>query len=229
MLTIQLIMSLLYSCWTLILYVTGQNTFLRPLSAEDERDCFKRMKSGDEDARARLIEHNLRLVAHIVKKYHSRSNESEDLISIGTIGLIKAVETFNIEKGARFATYASRCIENEILMYLRSTKRLSAEVSLFEPIDHDSEGNALAIMDVLKTEDTISDEVDLKIQTVRLLDAIQNILSMRERQIIKARYGLYGTRPLTQREVASHLDISRSYVSRIEKKALQKLKTALEQ
>lgn len=228
MLTFQMLLAALYNCWCLILYVTGQNAFLRPLSPEDERECFERLKNKDREARAKLIEHNLRLVAHIVKKYHSRSNESEDLISIGTIGLIKAVETFNIDKGARFATYASRCIENEILMYLRNTKRLSAEISLYEPIDRDSEGNSLAIMDILKTEDTISDEVDLKIRTSKLLKSIQSALNVRERQIIKSRYGLYGMRPLTQREVASYLGISRSYVSRIEKKALEKLKDEFE-
>ncbi|MBQ3378521.1 MAG: RNA polymerase sporulation sigma factor SigK [Clostridia bacterium] len=227
MLTFQMLIYALYNAWCLILYVTGQNIFSRPLSAADERECFKAMKDGDPCAREKLIEHNLRLVAHIVKKYNARPQESEDLISIGTIGLIKAVNTFDADKGSRFATYASRCIDNEILMHLRSSKRLSCEVSLYEPIESDSDGNALAIMDVLKTEDTVSDEVALKIQTERLLECINSVLNTRERKIIKSRYGLYGMRPLTQMEAADRLGISRSYVSRIEKKALEKLRDAL--
>ncbi|MBR2742699.1 MAG: RNA polymerase sporulation sigma factor SigK [Clostridia bacterium] len=227
MLTLHMLLYALYNAWCLILYIAGPSAFSRPLSAAEERESFKSMKDGDRAARERLIEHNLRLVAHIVKKYTARPQESEDLISIGTIGLIKAVETFDCEKGARFATYASRCIENEILMYLRSSKRLSAEVSLYEPIERDSDGNSLAIMDVLKTEDTVSDEVSKKIRISRLLECVSSVLSARERRIIKSRYGLYGTRPLTQSEAAERLGISRSYVSRIEKKAIEKLREAM--
>ena len=228
MLTFQILIAALYNAWCLILFVTGQNVFSRPLSAAEERECFAAMKAGDRAAREKLIEHNLRLVAHSVKKYSARRSDSEDLISIGSIGLIKAADTFNADKGSRFATYASRCIDNEILMYLRSSKRLSAEVSLYEPIESDAEGNALAIMDVLKTEDTVPGEVAKRIQTARALECINSVLNVRERRIIKARYGLYGTRPLTQTETAERLGISRSYVSRIEKKAVEKLREAME-
>jgi RNA polymerase sporulation-specific sigma factor len=220
----QMVVYTLLNCYYLILYITGQNAFLKPLSADEEQMYFKLLKEGDKQARSKLIEHNLRLVAYIVKKYYSRFKENEDLISIGTIGLIKAVDTFDYEKGAKFATYASRCIENEVLMYFRNTKKLCAEVSLSESIDSDSDGNNLSIIDILKTDDNITDIVDLKIKVAQLLEYIDKQLTPRERKIIKVRYGLLGTRPLTQREVASQLLISRSYVSRIEKKALSKLK-----
>ena len=207
-----------------ILHVTGAGSFPQPLSAKEERECFELMKGGDVSARNRLIEHNLRLVAHIVKKYYTAANEQDDLVSIGTIGLIKAVDTFNADKGIRLSSYAARCIENEILMFFRNCKKSAQDVSMNEPIDTDKDGNALVLMDVMATEDLIVDELDAKIQVEKMYRYIEEVLSEREKIIVKLRYGLGGKVPLTQREVAKKLNISRSYVSRIEKKALQTLK-----
>ncbi len=207
-----------------ILHVTGAGSFPQPLSAKEERECFELMKDGDVSARNRLIEHNLRLVAHIVKKYYTAANEQDDLVSIGTIGLIKAVDTFNADKGIRLSSYAARCIENEILMFFRNCKKSAQDVSMNEPIDTDKDGNALILMDVMATEDLIVEELDTKIQAEKMYRYIDEILSEREKTIVKLRYGLGGTLHLTQREVAKKLNISRSYVSRIEKKALQMLK-----
>ena len=170
-----------------------------------------------------LVERNLRLIAHIIKKYYSNAKDQEDLISIGTIGLIKAINTFNAEKGTRFATYAARCIENEILMFFRSSKKLNAEIRLGDPIDSDKDGNSLLVADILSCEDNVDDAVDLKLKIQRLYCFIESSLNDREKQIIQMRYGLAGNLPLTQREVAQRLRISRSYVSRIEKKTLAKL------
>ncbi len=181
-------------------------------------------KQGDLKAREELIEHNLRLVSHIIKKYYSGYDEQEDLISIGTIGLIKAVDSFNMDKGIRFATYGARCIENEILMFFRSKKKDSCVVSVNEPIDVDSEGNPLTLIDVIYTEDTICDDIDLKNKTVRLYELIEEIENERDREIIINRYGLYNRKELTQREIAKKMGISRSYVSRIEKRILSELK-----
>ena len=172
-----------------------------------------------------LIEHNLRLVAHIIKKYYSQSTEQEELISIGTIGLIKAVSTFDYTKGSKFATYASRCIENEILMHFRYTKKSLNNVSINEPVDTDKDGNALTLIDVMADSSNIDDDVDLLIRSEQLYKYIKKALSPREVEIITHRYGLFGNEPLTQREVAKRLNISRSYVSRIEKKALETLKS----
>ena len=207
-----------------ILHVTGAGSFPQPLSAKEERECFALMKDGDISARNRLIEHNLRLVAHIVKKYYTAANEQDDLVSIGTIGLIKAVDTFNADKGIRLSSYAARCIENEILMFFRNCKKSAQDVSMNEPIDTDKDGNALVLMDVMATEDLIVEELDTKIQAEKMYRYIEDVLSEREKVIVKLRYGLGGKVPLTQREVAKKLNISRSYVSRIEKKALQTLK-----
>lgn len=207
-----------------ILHVTGAGSFPQPLSAKEERECFELMKGGDTSARNRLIEHNLRLVAHIVKKYYTAANEQDDLVSIGTIGLIKAVDTFNADKGIRLSSYAARCIENEILMFFRNCKKSAQDVSMNEPIDTDKDGNALVLMDVMATEDLIVDELDTKMQAEKMYQYIEKVLSEREKIIVKLRYGLGGKVPLTQREVAKKLNISRSYVSRIEKKALQTLK-----
>ena len=207
-----------------ILHVTGAGSFPQPLSAKEERECFALMKGGDVSARNRLIEHNLRLVAHIVKKYYTAANEQDDLVSIGTIGLIKAVDTFNADKGIRLSSYAARCIENEILMFFRNCKKSAQDISMNEPIDTDKDGNALVLMDVMATEDLIVEELDTKIQAEKMYRYIDEVLSEREKVIIKLRYGLGGKVPLTQREVAKKLNISRSYVSRIEKKALQMLK-----
>ena len=209
------------------LHVTAANSFPKPLSKEEEENCFIEMKNGNIEARNRLIEHNLRLVAHIVKKYYSNSDEQDDLISIGTIGLIKAVSTFSYEKGTRFATYGARCIENEILMYFRNKKKYAQDVSFFEPIDSDKDGNALSIMDTLAEEKSVTEDIENKIYTENLYTVIDSELSAREKQIIELRYGLRGRRAYTQREIASKLGISRSYVSRIEKKAIDILKNKI--
>lgn len=203
-----------------ILHVTGSGSFPRPLTAQEEKDCLERLKNGDMKAKNELIEHNLRLVAHIIKKYYANSNDQDDLISIGTIGLIKAVNTFDSSKGIRLSSYAARCIENEVLMFFRSSKKTAQDISINEPIDTDKDGNALTLMDVMATEDNILDNLDCKIKSEQLKRYIHEVLSPREQTIIELRYGLTGHNPLTQREVAQKLGISRSYVSRIEKKSL---------
>lgn len=210
------------------LHVTAASSFPQPLSAKEERECFEKMTAGDKTARAKLIEHNLRLVAHIIKKYYGNSAEQDDLISIGTIGLIKAVSTFDYEKGARFATYASRCIENEILMYFRNKKKYAQDVSFTEPIDSDKDGNTLSLIDIMADERSVAEDIEDKLRDERLYKVIGDTLSLREREIIYLRYGLDGRRSYTQKEVAKHLGISRSYVSRIEKKALETLREHME-
>ena len=208
---------------------TPQN-FPPALPCDEEKKQFFIMRQGgknSEDARQKLILHNLRLVAHIVRKYYSTSKNQDDLISIGTIGLVKAIDTFNVENGARFATYAAKCIQNEILMSFRAQKKHASEISINETIDVDRDGNPLSYMDVISSDEDLSEEVDRKIMTARALTCIKTALSLRERQIIVMRYGLFGTNELTQREIAEKLGISRSYVSRIEKSALEKLKSAL--
>ena len=208
----------------LILHVTGSGSFPRPLKAQEERDYLIKLKNGDQTARSKLIEHNLRLVAHIIKKYYSNLNDQDDLISIGTIGLIKAIDSFDCGKGIRLSSYAARCIENEVLMFFRSGKKSAQDISMNEPIDMDKDGNALTLMDVMSTEDNIVDNLDCKVKSEQLKRYIAQVLTPRERLIIELRYGLNNDHPLTQREVAARLKISRSYVSRIEKKALQLLK-----
>ena len=198
-------------------------SFPLPLSAREEREALAAMTAGDESARNRLIEHNLRLVAHVVKKYYAAREDQDDLISIGTIGLIKAVGTFDAGKNARLATYACRCIENEILMYFRTQRKQSQEVSLSEPIDSDSDGNAISLMDVIRCDDQMLEEIDLSDRRGLLHRYLAEELDGREREILALRYGLGGREPRTQRETAEKLGISRSYVSRIEKKALAKL------
>jgi RNA polymerase sigma factor, sigma-70 family len=179
------------------------------------------------DARDKLIEHNLRLVAHIVKKYYTSNKNQDDLMSIGTIGLIKAIDSFDISNGARFATYASKCLQNEILMYFRAQKKLSSEVSINETIDIDKDGNPLTYIDIISCDDTIADDLDIKMKSSKAIRIIKNELTDRERQIIVLRYGLNGKPAVTQREIAVMLNISRSYVSRIEKSALDKINTQL--
>ena len=204
-------------------------SFPKPLSAEEERAELEKMAAGESAARGRLIEHNLRLVAHVVKKYYAAREDQDDLISVGTIGLIKAVSSFKAEKKIRLATYAAKCIENEILMYFRTLRKQSLEVSLSEPIDSDKEGNALSLLDVISSEDTMLEEIDLSDRQRQLYTLIARELEPRERDIIIARYGLLGAEPLAQREIAAKQNISRSYVSRIEKKALEKLRAHMEE
>lgn len=196
-----------------VLHVTNSGSFPRPLSAAEERHYLALLKAGDENARNVLIERNLRLVVHIIKKYYSTAKDQDDLISIGTIGLIKAVSTFNGEKGTRLATYAARCIENEILMYFRNQKKSAQDVYISDPIDTDKDGNQLTLMDIISCDDTILEDVDLKMKAEKLHRFILTALEPRERMIVELRYGLNGHRPKTQREVAKILGISRSYVS----------------
>lgn len=211
----------------LFLKVSGSGNFPPPLDSEEETLCFIKAREGDTEARKKLIEHNLRLVAHVIKKYASSGTNTDDLMSLGTIGLIKAIDSFDITNGTRFATYASKCLQNEILMYFRSRKKLSGEVSLGDAIDTDKDGNPLTYMDIICCEDTIADDLDFKMKLEKAMWAIDKLLSPRERSIIILRYGLDGNPPVPQREIAERLDISRSYVSRIEKKALQKLRSAM--
>ena len=205
-------------------------SFPRPLSTKDEAECIELCKKGDKAARDKLIEHNLRLVAHIVKKYNMIDKDIDDLISIGTIGLIKSIDTFDSEKGIRLATYASRCIDNELLMMLRSNKRISKEVYLYEPIGSDKEGNEINLLDIIEeAEVDIVENIVLEDDIKKLYGMLGKVLTDREREIIYLRYGLNNKKEVTQREIANKLGISRSYVSRIEKKALRKLKDCFEQ
>jgi RNA polymerase sporulation-specific sigma factor len=207
----------------MILGVEPMQKFPEALSAEEERECFKKCRAGDMKARDKLIEHNLRLVAHIVRKYYISNKNTEDLISVGTIGLVKAVDSFNYENGTRFATYGAKCIQNEILMLFRSQKKLGCEVSLDDTIDVDKDGNPLTYIDIICTDDTIADDVDKKMKITKVLEYIRDQLDEREKKIIIMRYGLGNTKNYTQREVADILGISRSYVSRIEKSVLEKI------
>jgi len=202
-------------------------SFPRALSKEEEQLYLKRMAEGDTDARDKLIEHNLRLVAHIIKKYYTPNGDQDDLISIGTIGLIKGVSTFKPDKNVRLATYASRCIENEILMHFRAQRKLQGELSLSESLDAEGETSALELMDVVRVDDTMLEDLDLRDSCEKVRRCV-SCLSPREAHIIRLRYGLDDRDPLTQREVATLCGISRSYVSRIEKKALEKLKEEYE-
>ena len=215
------------SVFFLISYVSNSNAFPKPLSDSEEAECIKKMKNGDLEARNKLIEHNLRLVAHIAKKYAKCAEDGEELISIGTIGLIKGIMSYDESKGTRLATYAARCIENELLMLMRSNKKSQNDVSLNDPIGTDKEGNQILLVDVMSTEEEVSDIIELKAQVKKLKENILSELDDRERKIITERYGLDGKKPLTQREIAKKLDISRSYISRIEKRAVQKLKKGI--
>ena len=211
-----------------ILGINTPQNFPPPLTYEDERIFFEKMSHGDTVAREKLILHNLRLVSHIVRKYYASAKNSEDLVSIGTLGLVKAVDSFQVEKGAKFATYAARCIQNEVLMHFRAQKKRGGEVSLGETIDVDRDGNPLTYMDVISTGEDLSESVDTKVRIEKVLRLTRSVLDDRERQIITMRYGLFDAkRAYTQKEVAERLGISRSYVSRIEKSALEKLKTGI--
>lgn len=208
----------------LVGYVTNYNLFPEPLSSEEEEKYLRLYEKGDEKAKKVLIERNLRLVAHIAKKYNVSSIDQEDIISIGTIGLIKAVNSYNIDKGVRLATYAARCIENEILMHLRSTKKISQEISINEALGQDKEGNEITFIDVIESDNKcIEDEIDLKMKVKKLYKKIEEVLQDREKMIIELRFGLNGKETKTQSQIAKELGISRSYVSRIETKAINKL------
>lgn len=207
-----------------ILHICHSDTFPKPLTKAEEERYIKLSSLGDKNAKNKLVEHNLRLVAHIIKKYYHCVGDQDDLVSIGTIGLIKAVNTYNPEKKIKLSSYASRCIENEILMHFRNSKKSSQDISLNEAIDSDKDGNPLTLMDIMATEDCIIDDIDTKINLEKLYDYMNEVLNDREIEILTLRFGLNNRTPLTQREIAKLLDISRSYVSRIEKKALQTLR-----
>ncbi|MBR6243782.1 MAG: RNA polymerase sporulation sigma factor SigK [Ruminococcus sp.] len=219
-----MLLHLLRNLFFFALHIDNNTVFPKPLSKKDEEECFIRMASGDQKARNRLIEHNLRLVAHIAKKYSSSQAEQDELISTGTIGLIKAVSTFDYTKGAKFATYASRCIENEILMSFRAAKKSAGDVYINEPVETDKDGNALTLMDLIDDGTDIHEQVELMLRSQQVYSFIDQCLDKREAEIIIYRYGLYGNAPHTQNETSHILGISRSYVSRIEKKALEKLR-----
>lgn len=205
----------------LFAYLNNQ-VFPQPLSEVEEKRYLKELREGSEDARNVLVERNLRLVAHVVRKYESTGEDMEDLISIGTIGLIKGIKTFDNEKGVKLATYVARCVENEVLMHLRNLKKKKTEVSIYDPIGYDKEGNEIALIDILAEDNEIVDMVDMKLQGEKILSKI-DVLSDRERQIIEMRYGVFSGYKEPQREIARKMGISRSYVSRIEKRALKKL------
>ncbi|MBE7061234.1 MAG: sigma-70 family RNA polymerase sigma factor [Clostridiales bacterium] len=207
--------------------VLGGSSYPKPLSKEEEEECLKRMHEGDNSAREKLITHNMRLVAHVVKKY-TGSAETDDLISVGSIGLIKAVNTYQMGKGTGLATYTARCIENEILMLLRANKKFKNDISLSDPVGTDKDGNELSIMDLLsEKEDAVLEQVDKSIEREKFLQFIKGVLTEREYTVLCLRYGFKGGKTYAQREVAKFLKISRSYISRIEKKAVEKLKVAV--
>lgn len=207
--------------------IVGGGSFPKPLSAEEEKRCITASRDGDKEARDKLITHNMRLVAHVVKKY-SGAAETDDLISVGSIGLIKAVNTYSPDKGTCLATFAARCIENEILMLLRANKKHKNDVSLFDGVGTDKDGNELALIDLLYTgDDVVFEKVDKSVERGKFIDFVRKTLNDREYTVICLRYGLKGERAYAQREVASFLKISRSYISRIEKKAVEKLKDAV--
>ncbi len=207
-----------------ILHVCRSNSFPKPLSEVKEQEYLELYRKGDINARNKLVEHNLRLVAHIIKKYYTNDSDHDDLVSIGTIGLIKAINTYNPEKCIKLSSYASRCIENEILMYFRNARKSSQDMSLDDSIDTDKDGNPLSLIDILATNDNIEENLELKINLSKLNRYMNEALDSRSKEIIQLRFGLNGQNPLTQREVAQKLGISRSYISRIEKRALESLK-----
>ena len=212
----------------LILHICHSDTFPKPLIRSEEGEYIKLSLAGDKTAKNKLVEHNLRLVAHIIKKYYHCVSDQDDLVSIGTIGLIKAVNTYNPDKKIKLSSYASRCIENEILMHFRNCKKSAQDISLNEAIDSDKDGNPLTLMDIMATEDCIIDDIDTKINLEKLYTYMKEVLNEREIEILTLRFGLKNHTPLTQREIAKLLNISRSYVSRIEKKALEALRKKYE-
>ena len=205
-------------------YITGSNLFPEPLTPDEERIAIEELQKGNEEARNLLIERNLRLVVHVCKKYSNTNIDQDDILSIGTIGLIKGVNSFKAEKGSKLSTYVSRCIDNEVLMYLRSTKKLNAEVYLNEPIGKDKDDNVITLEEVLENDSkSVEEVVDTEIKIKKLYNKIKAVLKDREKLIIELRFGLKGEKPKTQKEIAKMLGISRSYVSRIETKAIEKL------
>lgn len=210
-----------------ILHINNTSSFPKPLNSKEEAAALERLKNGDKDARALLIERNLRLVSHIVKKYYSKTNDTDDLISIGTIGLIKAIDSFNPDKGIRLATYASRCIENEILMHFRNIRKNATDVYLNDSLEMDKDGNPLTIQETISDNRDLAEDLETKIKWEKVSKIIENMEDEREKEIIILRYGLNNRKPLTQREVAQRLNISRSYVSRIEKKVLNDIKNSV--
>ena len=218
------ILNILMKFISLILGIEENSSFPPPLSKDEESRLFKEMKKGDNRARDKIIEHNLRLVSHIIRKYYSTYEHPDELLSIGSLGLIKAVDSFNNEFGTKFATYGARCIQNEILMFFRSKKKNINDVSINDTIDVDKDGNPLTYLDIISVEESIETDLDMKEHIIKVKRLVDEILDEREKQIIILRYGLKGYEPRTQREVAKYLKISRSYVSRIEKRALEKLK-----
>ena len=210
----------------LVLGIEETQSFPPPLSKDEEAFLFEKMKNGDGEARGKIIEHNLRLVSHIIKKYYSSYENPDELLSIGSFGLIKAVDTFKFTYGTRFATYGAKCVQNEILMFFRSKKKSANEVSINDTIDIDKDGNPLTYLDIIGVDDSIVDNVEMKMHIERIRELVDTVLSEREKDIIVLRYGLKGYQPRTRREVAKHLKISRSYVSRIEKRALEALKSS---
>ncbi|MFR8104572.1 MAG: RNA polymerase sporulation sigma factor SigK [Clostridia bacterium] len=223
-LSISGLIAFLQSAILVVGYISNSSLFPEPLTPEEEKQCLERLKKGEEEARNILIERNLRLVAHVCKKYASTNIDQDDLISIGTIGLIKGINSFDSDKGIRLATYVSRCIDNEILMFLRSSKKIKAEVYLNEPIGKDKDDNEIALIDVLENnEKNIEDEIDLKLKVKRLYEKMKEVLKTREKEILELRFGLNGSKPKTQNQIAEMMGISRSYVSRIETKAIGKL------
>ena len=207
-----------------VLHIAHSESFPKPLKKAEEQHYLELAAKGDKQARNILVEHNLRLVAHIIKKYYQNDSAQDDLVSIGTIGLIKAINTFNPQKNIKLSSYASRCIENEILMHFRNSRKSSQDVSLNDTIDTDKDGNPLTLMDIIASDMDVAEDVDTKLHLEVLNDYIDEVLTPREKEIIVNRYGLCGVKIRTQRELAKKLDISRSYISRIEKKALDKLK-----
>lgn len=223
---LSFLLGLISKCYCLILRTSDTHSFPPPLPKEEERELFRKSRAGDAAARNRLIEHNLRLVAHIVKKYYTSSRDQDDLISVGTIGLIKAIDSFDAENGARFATYAGKCLQNEILMYFRAQKKHAGVMSVNDSVDIDKDGNPLTYLEIIAAPDDIVDNIDRKLRLEKIERAIKTVLTERERRIMVLRYGLSKSgKSYAQRDVAKMLNISRSYVSRLEKSAIEKIRS----
>ncbi len=222
--------TLLLHSFYLCLRLTGRSgSFPRPLTPEEEQSALKKMFEGDQQARETLILHNLRLVAHVIKKYYTHTSDQDDLISIGTIGLVKAIDSYRPDRSVKLPTYACKCIQNELFMYFRNLKKRAGELSLSDPLDNENEGPPLSVLDVLQTEDFTQEHLEMEETYGQLLRLVEKLPDARQRQIIRQRYGLDGHPPMTQRDVAEQLGISRSYVSRLEKKTLAELEAGMSQ